>query len=626
LSNNGIEIPYTIQKAIYESNVHEDNPDNILVNRKFKELLSNYWDILANKGSYKSLINSIKWFEWDDNLTIKEIYKHNNAGMIYYNDAEIISMLNDNIKRYIDRFTKTNYISLYISLFDELPTYDNEYNPQLEKLVFKWSKEDIQLKMALLAQFFGLYFMPVHLGILYATAEDVVFTNTIKTLHANEAKKDDCFGSFDAVTCNIVDNTVFKMTNVKTQVTDDTVYGIKYSDDVDNIRSFGVDIFPTNTVDDIINPTFATQYYTGPGVVIPIKMSIPNHSSKDFVKMTMIDYTTTSGVQDRIFLYDKFVAQSNEIKIKFNFLAKTAQTYNIKFTFVLGSSNTITHEIKFVVEDADNLNINVYKIHAKDDTEALTKNDFIDDKYNNYMFKIQDSNYNNVYTQYLPYMTPDNPNFETYNGIKLTRTIVVDIQNKNGLGKKYTNKQINFLRSIMMRDFLEYIKYEYDEDGNVIVDILNHPKINYLIYISKHFYQDAPETLYNNIHGYKYNIIRNDLCFYPQFHYIEKMDGTSIDNYTISQYDAICCAAEINNGDSIEPFRYGHMITDCEWTFTNNTDNTIVFHPSSSQQPFIANNNKKVITPGYYDISFKYSLTNGITNECKLNSAFKIKN
>jgi hypothetical protein len=115
-------------------------------------------------------------------------------------------------------------------LFDELPTYDNEYNPQLEKLVFKWSKEDIQLKMALLAQFFGLYFMPVHLGILYATAEDVVFTNTIKTLHANEAKKDDCFGSFDAVTCNIVDNTVFKMTNVKTQVTDDTVYGIKYSE------------------------------------------------------------------------------------------------------------------------------------------------------------------------------------------------------------------------------------------------------------------------------------------------------------------------------------------------------------------------------------------------------------
>ena len=54
LSNNGLEIPYTIQKAIYESNVHEDNPDIILVNRKSKALLSNYWDILANKGSYKS--------------------------------------------------------------------------------------------------------------------------------------------------------------------------------------------------------------------------------------------------------------------------------------------------------------------------------------------------------------------------------------------------------------------------------------------------------------------------------------------------------------------------------------------------------------------------------------------
>ena len=68
------------------------------------------------------------------------------------------------------------------------------------------------------------------------------------------------------------------------------------------------------------------------------------------------------------------------------------------------------------------------------------------------------------------------------------------------------------------------------------------------------------------------------------------------------------------------------MIDTAEWTFTNNTDNTIVFHPSSSQQPFVANNSIKAITPGYYNISFKYSLTNGVTNECTLNSAFRIKN
>jgi hypothetical protein len=54
LSNMGIELSTYVQKAIYDANVHEDLKDDILINRKFKELLSNYWDIIANKGSYKS--------------------------------------------------------------------------------------------------------------------------------------------------------------------------------------------------------------------------------------------------------------------------------------------------------------------------------------------------------------------------------------------------------------------------------------------------------------------------------------------------------------------------------------------------------------------------------------------
>ena len=48
LSNYGMDIPNTIQKAIYDSNVHEDFKDSILINRKLKELLSNFWEIIAN--------------------------------------------------------------------------------------------------------------------------------------------------------------------------------------------------------------------------------------------------------------------------------------------------------------------------------------------------------------------------------------------------------------------------------------------------------------------------------------------------------------------------------------------------------------------------------------------------
>ena len=75
LGNRGTEIPSIVQKAFPESNIHEEHIDNILVNRKFKELISNYIDILDCRGSYKSLYNSLKWFEWGDYTKLYEVWK-----------------------------------------------------------------------------------------------------------------------------------------------------------------------------------------------------------------------------------------------------------------------------------------------------------------------------------------------------------------------------------------------------------------------------------------------------------------------------------------------------------------------------------------------------------------------
>ena len=119
LANFGVEIPDTIQKAIYDSNVHEDYVDNILLNRKFKELLSNYWDIIANKGSYKSIYNSLKWFEWGDKLEIKEIWRHLIADKSFFNDEEVVSIFESKLNDSFENYVKTTYISLYYSLYDE---------------------------------------------------------------------------------------------------------------------------------------------------------------------------------------------------------------------------------------------------------------------------------------------------------------------------------------------------------------------------------------------------------------------------------------------------------------------------------------------------------------------------
>ena len=624
LANFGVEIPETIQKAIYDSNVHEDFKDNILINRKFKELLSNYWDVIANKGSYKSLQNSLKWFEWGDKLEIKEIWRHLIADKSFFNDEEVVSIFESKLNDSFENYVKTTYISLYCSLYDERPEnvgdpeYDSEFNPVLSNAVLKYSIDDIKLKLSLLAQFFGAFFLPIHMSILHAVAESKVFTNTIKTVLGSVMKRNDCIGSFEYVESNIKDDSVYKMTNVRAQVTDATTFAIKWKDpkyDKDgnvveeyNHTWFGVDEFTSKgKVDKSSINTFAAQYYTGPGLILPIEMIIPNQYEKDMIHHTIADVIYNDNVE-RLHFYDKFVMSQNKFKIKFNYLIKEAADYTIRFTFFTAAGKTITRTLKFTIEDADNLCINVYKVQAKDDTDGLTYDDFNDTNSCGYLFKAQKTDKPEYYTQVLPYMLPTNPLYESYKGIKLSRLVIFDIQNKNGKAYNYGKYEQMVIRGLMDNDFLEFDRV--DDAGN----------ITYMVFVSKYFYADVPQEILDK----KYNIIRNELLFLPQFHKLTLMTGLNADNYTVSQYEAVCCAAEINTLYGVKPFRYSHLIDSAEWTFINATDNSMIYHPSTSRAPFVATE-KTRINPGYYDISFKYSLTNGIVDECKLDSGFRIK-
>lgn len=604
LSNMGVELPEGIQKAIYDSNVHEDLTDNILINRKFKELLSNYWDIVANRGSYKSLVNSLDWFEWGDNLDVKEIWKRFEAGRVYFDDREVMTMSENKALDIFTNFIKTTYISLYCALQNETDATDAELNPMIEHAVYKWSQDDIRLKISLLAQFFGSYFMPIHLSVLHAVAEDKVFTNTIKSIAAGEMKRDDCFGEFGYVECNIKDNAEYKMTNVSVQVTNDTVFA-----NADGIR-FGVDPFPTGFEARLDNmQVFANQFFTGPGVIIPIHMTLSNQQAGDFIRMTTVDYHCNL-TRHRLTFYDRFNVKHNAVSVNFNFFAPAADDYKLIFNFYMASGKTITRSVEFAVTDADNVGINIYKVKAKDDSNGFTLDDFTDMTTSKYFFKVQEgSPVGQYYVQHLPYMDPADPRYSDYEGVKLTRTVVVDV---NG----YTDGEIMFLRSMMRPDFLEFARYKTNANGSKIM--------TYLIFVSRKFYGEVPNEIYENRFYFTYNIIRNDLGFYPQFHRLELVDGLQAADYTVAPYEALCCAAEINDGDSIKPFRYGHMIADAEWSFVNSATGETIMYPASSRQPFIAKEDNP-LRSGYYDVIFKYSLSNGVTDECRLNSAFMIR-
>lgn len=586
LSNFGVEIPDTIQKAIYDSNVHEDYKDNILMNRKYKELLSNYWDIVANKGSYKSLKNSLDWFEWGDVLSIKEIWKRNNAGKILFDDKNIMSIFEDKISEAFSNFIKTSYVSLICSMYSDSDKYDSEGNPELVENVFKWAKNDINIKLSLLTQFFGEYFLPIHMGILYSSLEDRVYTNTIKALSGDVLSRYDLFGDFNYVESNIKDGDIYKLDNVVSCVNKNTVYYHESGFGVDHIDDYAP----------IEMQKFADQYYCGPGAFIPITLTIPNQHNKDFIKQTLVDFDNV-----HLEMHDIFKVKNGSITINFNFLAKEAKNYVINMTFILASGKTITKKLNFFVEDADNLILNVYKVQAKDDKNGFTYEDFKNVANSKYFFTLfpNESGVNKYYYQYLPYMHPDNPLFASYKGIKLNRTVAIENNN-------LPDGAISLIRS----KFYNYLEYrKVDADGN----------IKYLIFVSKHFYEDLPKGVE------QYKIIKNELVFYPQFHNLVKMTGLRESNYTVSQYEAVCCSPEISVNNRIsKPFKYSYKSNNTTWTFINSSTKQNFKHPSDSRQPFVVSDND-LITPGYYDISFKYSLANGICGECKLDSAFRIK-
>lgn len=602
LSNMGVELPDMVQKAIYDVDPHEDAKNSIIINRKFKELLINYWDVVANKGSYKSLVNSIKWFEWY-NLEVKEIWKHIEVGKFMFDDRQILSLLENKIQNQQHNFVKTSYIALYCSIYDELDEYDIELNPILSKAVSDWSKEDLRLKMALLAQYFGMHFMPIHLSLMHAVAEDKVFTNTIKNIHANEIKRDDSFADLGFVECNIKDNSRFVLNNVRAQVTDKTLFGIK---DINNSNYFGVDVFPKNEKIDNIK-LFANKYYTGPGVIIPIEFVLPNQSYGDFLKHTIV-------ISDnRLDFYDIVYVRNNKITIRFNLLLTTPKDYSYTFTFILASGKTLTRTLNFSVTDPDSVWINTYKILSKSDLDGFTYNDFKDTTIGKYFFKIQKSTGESIdpyYKYYLPLLDPSDDKYDKYNGIKLNRTIVLHI-NDNLSGEEAID--LKMFRKWMSFDYLEFERY----DNGVL---------KYLTYVSKKFYSNTPS--YIDQYKYLYEIIRNDLGFYPQFHKLQLLNGDNIKDYTINQYDALCCIPVTIQKNKTIDFKYGYKIEDFEWEFINRSlhKDNIIKYPSSSQQPFIAKNEKNTLTPGYYGIKFRYKLSDDDSkyNELNINSAFRV--
>lgn len=216
LHNQGVTLPKDIIRSLYDTNIHEKYIDWVVLNRKYKELLLNIMDIVYKKGSYKSLVSSLGWFEYGDMIKLNEYWSDSSLHTLHQKDISTIytPMIEEMMKMYM----KTTFISLeymldeydfeYITgnngeVVDKRFKYDKDgidltvpILKDINEIQRKWSINDIALKMTLLGNYFSTYFMPIHMDLLFSSIENLVFTTPAKckTAYSNIRVEDSYIG------------------------------------------------------------------------------------------------------------------------------------------------------------------------------------------------------------------------------------------------------------------------------------------------------------------------------------------------------------------------------------------------------------------------------------------------
>ena len=629
LSNNGIEIPDIIQKALYNVNIHEESRDNITLNRKWKELLSNYWEVIANKGSYKSLYNSLSWFEYGDLIRLSEIWKDAETGRMFSRD--IAQLMSNQYSKTLNGLAKTTYEGLYCSLeknkiVDGKIVLDKEKNPVLEYVSFKWSTQDLALKLCLLGNFYETYFMPIHLDLIHSTIEDVVYTNTFKIIRGTTLDRSDFIFNCEDIKCNVKDDSIYRLGIVDCYVGPDTLFGLNYSEFKNHKAMIGVQREPVEELKTNEDwATFASQLYSEVGSIVDFELDIPL-IAEDKIKREILLYKTYSKGED-----GNFVRQTANIikhklldgKIKFSLFCPIEGEYDVRLQLDTLESKTYTKHVRFKVIDTQHIALNVYKIQNAQmlDEYKLGENSSINEYYFSRRKKSNSINLGETLTinptlTYVPAKT-DNLNTSGFKwkGVCLNHLLILNID-------------INTHGYLFEEEKSRLLQYYFCTIKNVKKVVNGRTQITpYTILVSNIFgYHPSSNKNIKQIYEKLYNgpglIYRDDYIFVPEFHNLVPIDNDrngrleNIKYYEVTDNDALCVIPEL---------AYGKDIAEYDWEFVN--DSKPFKEPIKMnyvKEPFITTGTREPLEPGYYTIKFHYRLTNeDKINTIELNSAFK---
>ena len=178
----GADLLQSDEMIFDESDVNEIKANWSILNKKRKEMMLEYSNIYPYAGSYRGLINVIKFFGYQ-NLRMKEYWLNVDSETPYFGkfkQIDISDVFSENADFNTSSlipskiYKKTNKFGLFYDITAESGEYDESGVPIAEE-VFQYSPQEILIKIYALKRKLQNYFLPVNAKIVDIIGEAVYF-------------------------------------------------------------------------------------------------------------------------------------------------------------------------------------------------------------------------------------------------------------------------------------------------------------------------------------------------------------------------------------------------------------------------------------------------------------------
>lgn len=228
-ANFGIPDPALYPTLFKSADIKEDKIDWELVNMKSKELFLSYDEIFPYVGTYKALINAVKFLGFDD-VYFREWYKDIKNKITFSKRLNINENFNDYNDLVIDNILdntfstkKLNKLTLVYKLNEESGEYD-EYDNPIIKNVYAYSVDEVLLKIESLKKWLERNIIALNCRIIEITGEGVVYEKQAYKVYPSimqNLEYEDII-EFEPIVKNKIEKLVDGSANIKVSILNNT--------------------------------------------------------------------------------------------------------------------------------------------------------------------------------------------------------------------------------------------------------------------------------------------------------------------------------------------------------------------------------------------------------------------